>query len=297
MGNNENIKNGEILFIYEAKVTNPNGDINDENRPRMDYKTETNLVSDVRLKRYIRDYFSDKNEMIFVNRGRVSTADERLLEASGNDKEIRKDMEKAKDFVKKFLDIRLFGSMIPIQKPKSGDNQESNENGNSIKIVGPVQFTWGYSLNKVELLNSYSINGAFLSSSGKKNSTIGKDYRLYYSLIAFYGLINSKRAEKSGLTNDDLIKFDDAMINSIPEQASRSKIGQKPLFYLRTSSDSKYIGDLRDYIKVITKKEPIRNESDYSIDTNDLKRVLTEQNIAKEKVWADKMLDLENFDL
>ena len=49
--------NSEILFIYDAKMTNPNGDMDNENKPRMDYDTDTNLVSDVRLKRYLRDYF------------------------------------------------------------------------------------------------------------------------------------------------------------------------------------------------------------------------------------------------
>ncbi len=49
--------NSEILFIYDAKMSNPNGDMDNENKPRMDYDTSTNLVSDVRLKRYVRDYF------------------------------------------------------------------------------------------------------------------------------------------------------------------------------------------------------------------------------------------------
>jgi CRISPR-associated protein Csh2 len=50
------INNSDILFIYDAKLCNPNGDPDDENKPRMDYDTQTNLVSDVRLKRYLRDY-------------------------------------------------------------------------------------------------------------------------------------------------------------------------------------------------------------------------------------------------
>ena len=48
--------NSEILFIYDAKMCNPNGDPDDENKPRMDYDRNINLVSDLRLKRYIRDY-------------------------------------------------------------------------------------------------------------------------------------------------------------------------------------------------------------------------------------------------
>jgi len=58
------IKNSDILFIYDAKLCNPNGDPDDENKPRMDYDTHRNLVSDVRLKRYIRDYLLNQGEDI-----------------------------------------------------------------------------------------------------------------------------------------------------------------------------------------------------------------------------------------
>jgi CRISPR-associated protein Csh2 len=51
--------NSEILYIYDARMCNPNGDPDDENKPRMDYNRDRNLVSDVRLKRYIRDYLMD----------------------------------------------------------------------------------------------------------------------------------------------------------------------------------------------------------------------------------------------
>ena len=60
--------NSEILFLYDAKFTNPNGDPDEENRPRMDYEREINLVSDLRLKRYLRDYMLQEGMDIFVTR-------------------------------------------------------------------------------------------------------------------------------------------------------------------------------------------------------------------------------------
>src|SRR5690606_13241833 len=66
----ETIKNSsDFLFIYEASQCNPNGDPDQENKPRMDYDTNTNLVTDTRVKRFIRDYLTDINEeeIIFVN--------------------------------------------------------------------------------------------------------------------------------------------------------------------------------------------------------------------------------------
>jgi len=64
------MKNKEFLFIYDAAMCNPNGDPDQENKPRMDRATRTNLVSDGRLKRYIRDYIienrKEENNDVFV---------------------------------------------------------------------------------------------------------------------------------------------------------------------------------------------------------------------------------------
>ena len=59
--------NSEFLFIFEAVNTNPNGDPDQENKPRMDYETNTVLVSDARRKRDCRDYLKEKNHKIFVD--------------------------------------------------------------------------------------------------------------------------------------------------------------------------------------------------------------------------------------
>src|SRR5690554_1929009 len=64
------IKNSsDFLFVYEAIQCNPNGDPDQENKPRMDYDTKTNLVTDTRVKRFIRDYLTSINEeeVVFVN--------------------------------------------------------------------------------------------------------------------------------------------------------------------------------------------------------------------------------------
>lgn len=57
----------EILFIYEAKWANPNGDPLDENKPRIDEETEKCIVTDVRLKRTIRDEWQEWGETLWVS--------------------------------------------------------------------------------------------------------------------------------------------------------------------------------------------------------------------------------------
>ena len=73
--------NSDFLFIYEAINCNPNGDPDQENKPRMDYDTQTNLVTDTRLKRYIRDYFMQKGLDVFVSMHGTSkvSVDQKML--------------------------------------------------------------------------------------------------------------------------------------------------------------------------------------------------------------------------
>lgn len=79
---NNALNNSEILFIYEARLCNPNGDPDEENRPRIDIKTGRNLVSDLRLKRYFRDYVIGKfgEEYVWVSKveGKHVSSDGRL---------------------------------------------------------------------------------------------------------------------------------------------------------------------------------------------------------------------------
>jgi CRISPR-associated protein Csh2 len=268
------IKNSEILLLYEAKLCNPNGDPDNENKPRIDYSTMTNLVSDVRLKRFIRDYlYHYKNKDIFIRKEK----DGSYLDATERYKQVEEKLGK-NDFL---IDIKFFGAVIPIKgsdKKKSDKNQEKEsdkkEKGSSIQFTGPIQFSWGYSLNKVELLDSSSITSHFAGEK-KEGGSIGKDWRLKYSLIAFYGRINKYWAEKTNLNEDDIKLFDESIFPAINfETSTRSKIGHMPILYIRIEySDDYMLGDLRRFIN-IDKKEGIESIKDYKINIDELLNVL-----------------------
>jgi CRISPR-associated protein Csh2 len=117
-------KNSEILFLYDAQSCNPNGDMDNENKPRMDYDTSTNLVSDVRLKRYIRDYLEAIKTMEIFVTGSVESAKERS-------KQLKNMKIKHTDLV----DVRMFGVVTAEEDIVGGH------------MTGPIQFTWGYSLH------------------------------------------------------------------------------------------------------------------------------------------------------
>ena len=261
-------KNSEVLFLYDAKMTNPNGDMDNENKPRMDYDTDTNLVSDVRLKRYLRDYFETAlKKEIFVT--------EKAAKAEERGKQLK---EKQLDYTD-LIDVRLFGAVYA-------------STGANTHLTGPVQFNWGYSLNPVEINESSTITSSFSSGEG-----VGKDFRVKYSLIAFSGGINANTAESTKLTDEDLSIFDKAMIKAIPFNRTRSKIGQTPRLYLRVQADNNQtvLKDLREFISLDYKmdnKYAVRTVKEFSVDISKLIEYLEDKPIEKIIYWKDEELDI-----
>jgi len=317
-------RNSEILYIYDARMCNPNGDPDDENKPRMDYTQNINLVSDVRLKRYIRDYLMDyKGGVIFVSKveGKTVDATNRLKKLIENNKEDIKNDEKLKDLLdknlpneknlskhlpwllSKLVDIRFFGATMPIKSDVG--------RGASITFTGPIQFNWGYSLNKVSgPINSSTITSTF-AGAGEDYSTMGKDFRVDYSLIAFHGIISAKRAEHTNLTDEDIDLFDDAMINAIPlEATTRSKTGQYPLLYIRIEYNTSefFLGDLRRYVKIADregKEMPVeetgklRSPDDYTLDLSKLCERLIDcsERILRVHLWKHDDLRIRGWNI
>lgn len=315
--------NSEILFLYDAKMCNPNGDPDDENKPRMDYDRGINLVSDVRLKRYIRDYLMDyKDQTIFVSKVNRETVDatgrlKKLIELYKQEIESNEVMKKdlfdrngpnEKNLAKhlewllsKLIDVRFFGATMPL-KSEVGK-------GASITFTGPIQFNWGYSLNKVTgPMESNTITSTF-AGAGDEHSTMGKDYRVNYSLIAFHGIISAKRAKITELKTADINLFDEAIVQAIPlEATTRSKTGQSPVLYIRVNYNTSeyFLGDMRKYVKIIDKNNneitfddtsKLRSTADYKLDLSELCAKLGNINdkILQIHFWKDENLKINGW--
>lgn len=275
------IKNrSEILFIYDVKDANPNGDPVDENKPRIDEETGINYVTDVRLKRTIRDYLHDyKHKEIFVieqreESGNLKTKEKRL-------EDFNKDL---KEIINRCIDIRLFGATIAVEK-------------NNVSITGPVQFKFGRSLHKVDI--TY-IKGTTVMPSGaeKKQGTFTERYILPYSLISFYGVVNENAVSQQGLclTEDDVNLMLEAMWNGTKNLISGSKFGQMPRLLMQVihKSGNYYIGELDNFINLKADKndEAIRDISEVKIDLSELLQVLrkNKENIEMIRIKADDRL-------
>lgn len=283
-------KNSEVLFIYEASLCNPNGDPDEENRPRIDPRTNRNLVTDVRLKRFFRDYIVKKygGDYIWVTKieGQSVRADTRLEKLTK-----AKDPENVKKaVVSSCIDARLFGATVPIR------GKEGGARGASISMIGPVQFAWGYSLHPVELVESSTITSVFSGrETGEEYGTMGKDFRLYYSLLAFYGVVSGNRAVDVNMRLLDLQILDHLLYQALRlEATTRSKIGENPLIYMRIEyGDSEtLVGDLRRFIKVkYDETKPIRSFTDLHVDFGGLIRKLEtfDNKVNKIYLWYDDL--------
>lgn len=259
-------KRSELLFCYDVTDANPNGDPLDENKPRIDEETGINFVTDVRLKRTIRDYlfeykgFNGKDDKdIFVRAKFVKDEDEK----SGlQDGKLRaKDFEENKKKVlNTCVDIRLFGGVLPLS-------------GDSITFTGPTQFKIGRSLHKVELKHIQG-TGAFAGTAGKKQATFREEYILPYSFIAFHGIVNQNAAKHTGMTVEDEKLLLEAMWLGTKNLISRSKFGQLPRLLVKITYKTPgfFIGDLDKKIKLteFDNELKIRSIKDFKVDLSEL---------------------------
>ncbi len=320
------IKNrSEILFLYDVTFANPNGDPLDSNKPRIDEETGKNFVTDVRLKRTVRDFLHDlKNEEIFVREipaddsGSLQDAKLRaedfLFEDGKSLKKSDLKLSRMKEIIQnnileQCIDVRLFGATIPIEK--------TNREKGSITLTGPVQFKIGQSLHRVKL-QYLKGTGAFASGSERTTKTFREEYLLPYSLIAFHGIVNENAAKHTRLDEEDLAKLMDGLWNGTKNLISRSKFGQQPRLLLRICYQEQFfhLGELDKLISFKSDKndEEIRDIGEGILDTGKLldaltihkgkidfielavdKRLCTDKNLAESIAGLDIKVNLLQF--
>jgi len=275
-------KRSEILFCYDIADANPNGDPMDENKPRIDEETGINIVTDVRLKRTVRDYLydyrgfngTDEKDILI----REIEADEGLQDAKLRAEDFiivdgakipKKDIEtlfkKEKPLDKmveiidqnikvQCIDLRLFGATLPIEY--------SSKEKSSITYTGPVQFKMGRSLHPVELKHIKG-TGAFASKPKSHQKTFREEHILHYSFIAFHGIINETAAAHTRLSEEDVQELLRGLWHGTANLISRSKFGQMPRFLLKVTYKEKgfFIGDLDKKIKITGSENPLKIRS------------------------------------
>jgi CRISPR-associated protein Csd2 len=215
----------DFAVIFTVKHANPNGNPLDGNRPRI---TDQGLgeVSDVCIKRKIRDRLQEAKEAIFVQSDDRKTDEFKSLKdrAEGmlGDTLKSRDEKAIRDSAcEKWLDVRAFGQLFAIPKgkkavkPKKGaDTEESvdaeSSKGISIGIRGPVSIHPAFSTERMTVTSTQitkSVSGETKTDGARSADTMGMKHRIDGGVYWFVGSMNPQLATKTGFTEEDAGKI------------------------------------------------------------------------------------------
>lgn len=207
----------DFAVVFTVKKANPNGDPLNGNRPRVDYEG-LGEVSDVCLKRKLRNRLQDMGEDIFVqsdaNRKEGDTF-RSLKDRFDNNAEIKKatgDREKQVNIAcQTWYDVRAFGQVFAFKKDKKSDDNEGSDSV-SIGVRGPVSLQSAVSIAPVDIYSQQITKSVNLETDKKDpdkkgSDTMGMKHRVEYGVYVTYGSINCQLAEKTGFSNEDADKL------------------------------------------------------------------------------------------
>ena len=245
----------EFLFLYDIKMANPNGDP-EENRPRV-LPDNTFFATDVRLKRFVRDYLKQKGMSILVDTidGRTTNLTGRVTDyLKKNNLPYATGKEIVNIILDSFIDARLFGSSFAFKSEMLEEKEKYEPKPIPKTMTGPVQINMGEVLHEAEEVDIHGTT-TFGSEQDKSQGTFTQYFGLRYALIGFSGIANEYSAKISRLTDEDYDIFICALWKSVRESANtRSKRGQIPhlLINIKYVPGSEFqFGRLQDYVKLL----------------------------------------------
>ena len=292
------MKKSEILFLYETSYNIPNGDPF-TGEQRYDEETKKILVSDVRIKRFIRTYLEDiEGEHIYVSdkTGADKKDSKSVLTYIAQNKEWNpRQKTDIAEIMKGLIDVRLFGGISTLEKNmKIG---ETNFTNGHVQFTGPVQFAaLNPSLNRVNL-RMHQNTSHFTSKEENAQGAIATTTLVPYSVVQIHGWINPTVAKSTDLKEDDLQKMFKALWYGTGGEGSsfsRSKVGQNSLLLLVIDykQDFDKVYGIDRTIKLEPneegmKDEQIRSMDDYTLDFCKLKELAKNDKIEKIRFYTE----------
>jgi CRISPR-associated protein Csd2 len=293
----EAIKNRyDFVFMFDVKDGNPNGDPDQVNLPRTDAEDQHGLVTDVCIKRKVRNFVQLKHDLqsrynIFIRQRAINSEESYLNavigKASGNSAS-----EKKQNLCNDFWDIRTFGAVLSTGEKESTEVSEEGEEGAGKKkkkekvrgagtVRGPVQFTFARSEDRI-FQAEHSITRCCVTTEKEKNeqtqkdrefaSTFGRKSTVPYALYRMHGFISAIDAKKTGFTEDDLKLLWESLINAFEHDraAARGEMNPRKLVIFKHSNHlgNELSGRLFERVKVSKNAELPRSKDDYTINVD-----------------------------
>lgn len=212
----------DFSMIITVNNANPNGDPLSGNRPRENYEGYGE-ISDVCIKRKIRNRLQDMGEKIFVQSDdrcddgfkslRERAENNEAIKAISKGKNTNRD-EYAKIACSEWIDVRSFGQVFAFK----GDTV-------SVGVRGPVSIQQAVSVSPIDIISMQIVKSVNSSNDkeGKSSDTMGTKHRVDFGLYVINGSINCQLAEKTGFTEEDAEKIKQALITLFDNDSSSAR--------------------------------------------------------------------------
>lgn len=258
----------DFVYVFDVQDGNPNGDPDAGNLPRVDAETGMGLVTDVCLKRKVRNYVQVTKGLsngydIFIKEKAVLNDE---IDKAHDDSMVKTAKDKtsaARQFMcKNYYDIRTFGAVMSTGK-------------NAGQVRGPIQLTFARSVDPVATAE-HSITRVAVATPKEaenqkgENHTMGRKATIPYGLYICHGFISANLAKQTGFSEEDLNLFFDALKNmfDLDRSAARGLMSAQKLIVFRHDSElgNAPANKLFDLVKIekITEDAP-RSFKDYEV--------------------------------
>lgn len=260
----------DFVYIFDVQDGNPNGDPDAGNLPRVDAETSRGIVTDVCLKRKVRNYVQlSKNCTqgydIFIKEKAVLNT---LIDASHEDETVKAADAKSKTaaardvMCSKYYDIRTFGAVMSMGK-------------NAGQVRGPIQFTFARSVDPI-VPAEHSITRMAVATEKEAekqngdNRTMGRKATIPYGLYVCHGFVSASLAKQTGFSEEDFTLFIDALkgMFDCDRSAARGLMSAQKLILFRHDSvlGNAPANKLFDLVKVERTTDNVpRSFSDYQV--------------------------------
>lgn len=252
----------DFVYLFDVKDGNPNGDPDQANLPRVDVENQQGLVTDVCIKRKVRNYVQLKHELsspynIFIRQKNVLNTI--IDKATGKTIEDRQN-----DLCVNYYDIRAFGAVL-----STGDKPAGT-------VRGPVQLTFARSEDRIYQAEHSITRCAVTTPKEAENqekrefaSTFGRKATVPYALYRMHGFVSASDAKNTNFSEDDLELLWEALLNAFEHDRSAARGEMNPrkliLFKHESSLGNARSGELFDRVTVKKKTDLPRAYDDYDI--------------------------------